>query len=165
MKRFFSMMALLLLASAGGAMAQSSPTIIAIFPLKNLGGEAIHDSLGWQYTDSLIAYLNTKPNAGTVYTLIPLDTLREQFKIHHLVPGTPNYENDMWTLVRKMGATKLVWGTYHIKYEKADIQLRIYDAKTVMADTKNVAEKLRSPLSEALSTVEIGAEKILPGLK
>jgi hypothetical protein len=163
---------LFLLALATGALeaqtsptTQPSPTTIAVFPLKNLGGEAVYDSLGWKYADSLVAYLNTKENAGKVYSLISMDDLRDQLLAQNVDPRSPSYETDMWRIAKLLGARRLVWGTYLVKYEKASIDLKIYDAKTVMADMKNFADKLRAPYTDALSTVTAGGDKLLPGLK
>lgn len=165
MKRLIYLPLLLLTLAAGALKAQTSPTLIAVFPLKNLGGEAIYDSLGWKYADSLVAYLNTTENAGKVFSLIPMDDLRDQLLAQNIDPRSPSYETDMWRIAKLLGAKKLIWGTYLVKYEKVSVDLKIYDAKTVMADMKNFADKLRASYADALSTVPTGGNKILPGLK
>lgn len=156
------------LVAFGGAAAQPTadePVVIAIFPLKNLYWEVKYDSLSWAYADSLYNYLNSRPNAGKLYTLIPMDDLRDQMIALNIDPRAPAYETDIWKVVKLLGAKKVVWGTYLVKYEKANIELVIIDAKTVMKDRVNIADKVRSLYVDALTTVVTAADKIYPGLK
>jgi hypothetical protein len=148
-------------AQDGGA----TPTIIAMFPLKNLYGEVKYDSLAWSYADSLVAYLNSRPGSGTVYQLIPMDDLRDQLLAQNIDVRAPSYETDVWKVVKLLGAKKIIWGTYLVKYEKANIELKIIDVKTLMPDRANIADKIRVPFPEALSTVVAAGDKITPGLK
>ncbi|MEP7218077.1 MAG: hypothetical protein ABI876_04130 [Bacteroidota bacterium] len=164
MKRFLYVSLILALFSAGAAIAQE-PTIIAIFPLKNLGGEVIYDSLSWKYADSLEAYLNSKAESGKVFKMISMDDLRDQMLAQNVDIKSPSYETDIWKIVKLLGAKKLIWGTYLVKYDRANLELKVYDVRTMMYDMTNFAPKLRAPYTDALSTVQAGGDKILPALK
>jgi hypothetical protein len=144
---------------------QATPTIIAIFPLKNLYGEVKYDSLSWRYADSLVAYLNSRTGSGTVYQLISMDDIRDQMLAQNIDVRAPSYETDVWKMVKLLGAKKIVWGTYLVKYEKANIELKVIDVKTLMPDRQNIADKIRVAYDDALSTVQAAADKITPGLK
>ncbi|MDB5034560.1 MAG: hypothetical protein JWQ98_1801 [Chlorobi bacterium] len=163
MKRLLYLSLVLTLFSAGAAIAQE-PTIIAIFPLKNLGGEVIYDSLGWKYADSLEAYLNSKAESGKIYKMIAMDDLRDQMLAQNVDIKSPSYETDIWKIVKLLGAKKLIWGTYLVKYDRANVELKVYDVRTMMYDMANFA-KVRAPYTDAVSTVTAGGDKILPALK
>lgn len=147
------------------SLAQGTTTLIAVFPLKNLYGEVKYDSLSWPYADSLVAYLNAQPGSGTTYQLIPMDDLRDQMLALNIDPRAPSYETDIWKVVKALGAKKIIWGTYLVKYEKANIELKIIDVKTLLPDRQFIADKIRAPYTDALSTVVNAAEKIVGGLK
>src|SRR4051812_9007739 len=83
---------------------QATPTMIAVFPLKNLYGEVKYDSLSWVYADSLVAYLNGRTGSGTVYQLIPMDDLRDQMLAQNIDVRAPSYETDVWKMVKLLGA-------------------------------------------------------------
>jgi len=169
MKRSFFSIALLLALAAPGIIsaqtaAQGDPTMIAVFPLKNLYDDAQYDDLIWSYADSLVSYLNTKEGAGKTFAILPMDDLRDQMLAQNIDPNSPSYETDVFKILKLLGARKVVWGTYLVKYEKANIELKILDAKTLMADQKHMANKIRAPYAEALSTVASAGDKLLPGL-
>lgn len=169
MKRYlFSVALLLALLPAGisfaATAASAEPVTVAIFPLKNAYGEVKYDSLAWSYADSLFAYLNTQAGAGTVFTIIPMDDIRDQMLALNVDPNSPSYETEIFKIAKALGAKKVMWGSYLVKYEKANIEIKVIDAKTLMPDRKNIAEKIRAPFPEALSTVAEAGTKLLPGL-
>ena len=147
-----------------GANAQS-PARIAVFPFKNLGGEVIYDSLSWAYTDSLVKYLNASAPAGTAYTMIPVEDIRREMVAKNIQVSTPSYETDVWDLAKSLGATKIIWGTYLVKYSKANIEAKIFDLQTMLPDGTNFARKIRIAYDTALESVSVVGEKLLPGLK
>jgi hypothetical protein len=163
MKRLVFLALLFTILPIYASMAQ--PTMIAVFPLKNLYGEVKYDSLAWSYADSLVAYLNGRDGSGAAYSLIPMDDLRDQMLALNIDVRAPSYETDVWKVVKALGAKKIVWGTYLVKYEKANIELKVIDVKTLMPDRQNIADKIRVPYEMALSTVIAAADKITPGLK
>jgi hypothetical protein len=163
MKKLFLLPLFLLLISVG-ASAQT-PIRIAIFPFKNLTGEVKYDSLSWAYTDSLVKYLNTKEPAGILYTLVPVEEIRDQMLALNIDQKSPSYETDVWELAKLLGATKIVWGTYFVKYEKANLEAKVIDAKTMLADATNFADRIKLPYTAALESVQMLGDLILPGLK
>jgi len=169
MKRFFFSLALVLallpsgILSAGPAL-QDEPTMIAVFPMKNQSSDVRYDSLAWSYADSLVAYLNTQQGAGTTFTLLPMNDLRDQMLALNVDPRSPSYETDVFRIVKALGAKKVVWGIYKVKYEKVDVELKIIDARTLMPDKKHIADKVRSLYTEALSTVTSAGDRLLGGL-
>lgn len=154
--------------SSGGA-AQGAPqataVTIAIFPFKNLSGEVKYDSLSWAYADSLVSYLNLQSGANTVYHLIPMGDVRDQMLAQNVDVKSPSYETDIWKLAQLLGATKLVWGTYFVKYDKANLEAKVIDLKTAMPDNTHFAEKIRPYYNDALTSVPTLAGRILPAMK
>jgi hypothetical protein len=144
--------------------AQDNPTMIAIFPLKNLSGEVKYDDLGWKYADSLAAVLGSKPGSGKSFSLVSMDDVRDQMLAQNVDVKSPSYETDVWRVAKLLGATKIVWATYFVKYEKANIEAKVINTKTLMADPTGIAEKIRPPYDDALSTVTLVADKILPAM-
>jgi hypothetical protein len=161
-----SILLALLLAIMGtttAALAQE-PVVIAIFPFKNVTGEVKYDDLGWSYIDSLQNYLNASPLAGTVFTLVPVNDIRDQMLAQNIDIKSPSYEGDVWMAAEALGATKIVWGSYIVKYEKANIEAKVIDAKTLMPDAQHFADRIRLLYTDALTSVPTVGEKILPAL-
>jgi hypothetical protein len=163
-----SLLVILLIAIAGAfttALAQETkPVTIAIFPFKNVTGEVKYDDLGWSYVDSLATYLNASPAAGTAFTLIPVSDIKDQMLAQNIDIKSPSYEGDVWMVAEALGATKIIWGTYIVKYEKANIEVKVIDAKTLMPDAQHVADKIRLLYADALTSVGTVADKILPAM-
>jgi hypothetical protein len=156
----------LLLAIIGtttAALAQE-PVVIAIFPFKNVTGEVKYDELGWTYIDSLQNYLNASPLAGKAFTLIPVSDIRDQMLAQNIDVKSPSYEGDVWMAAEALGAAKIIWGTYIVKYEKANIEVKVIDAKTVMPDAQHFADRIRLLYTEALKSVPVVGDKILPAM-
>lgn len=166
MKHFFlSFAALLCLATALPALAQeTSPVTVAIFPFKNLTGEAVYDDLAWNFADSLYSYLNTKAGTETVYHMVPMDDVRDQMLALNVDVKSPSYENDVWQVAQALGADKIVWGTYYMKYDVAQIEVKVPDAKTMMHDPEHMVKNLRPEYKDALTKVTFVGDKILPAL-
>src|SRR5687768_9385936 len=163
MKKLLLLPLFLLLLSVG-ASAQTTPTRIAVFPFKNLTGEVIYDGLSWSYTDSLVKYLNTKTElAGTVFELVPVDEVRDQMLALNIDVKSPAYETQVWELAKLLGATKVVWGTYFVKYDKANLEAKVVDVKTMLPDGTNFADKIKIIYAQALETIPRLGDKILPG--
>jgi len=141
------------------------PVAVAIFPFKNLYGYVAHDSLSWPYADSLYAWLNGQPPAGVRYQLIPMDDIRDQMLAQNVDVKSPSYETDVWKIAKSLGARLVVWGTYLVKYEKSNIEVKVYDVKTLLHDPDNMATKVRVPFSQSLETVRVVGESIVNGLK
>lgn len=166
-----SILLTLLLAIVGTtatAIAQdgaSEPVTIALFPFRNVTGEVKYDDLGWTYIDSLENYLNATAPAGKSFTLIPVDDIRDQMLAQNIDLKSPSYEGDVWMVAEALGAKKIIWGSYIVKYEKANLEVKVIDARTLMPDPKAVAERLRPLYTDALTTVPTVGEKILPGLR
>jgi hypothetical protein len=165
-----SILLTLLLAIVGttaSALAQdgaAQPVTIAIFPFRNVTGEVKYDELGWTFIDSLENYLNATAGAGTSFKLIPVDDIRDQMLAQNIDVKSPSYEGDVWMVAEALGASKIIWGSYVVKYEKANLEVKVIDAKTLMPDPAAVADRLRPLYPEALTTVATVGDKILPGL-
>lgn len=159
-----SLAALLMFGMAAPAFAQELTTI-AIFPFKNLTGEVKYDDLTWNFADSLYGYLKTKPETGTVYNLVTMDDVRDQMLALNVDVKSPSYENDVWQVAQALGAKKIVWGTYYMKYDVAQIEVKVPDAKTMMHDPQYMVKALRPEYKDALSKVGLVGDKILPTLK
>lgn len=144
--------------------AASEPVVIALFPFRNVTGEVKYDELGWTYIDSLEDYLNASPEAGKSFTLIPVSDIRDQMLAQNIDVKSPSYEGDVWMVAEALGAKKIIWGNYIVKYEKANLEVKVIDAKTLMPDPSAMADRLRPLYAEALTTVSIVGDKILPGL-
>ena len=159
---------LLLIASSGSALAQSAsgsePVVIAIFPFKNVTGEVKYDELGWSFADSLEKYLNTSELAGKEFTLVPTSDIRDQMLAQNVDVKSPSYEGDVWMVAEALGAKKVIWGTYVVKYDKANIETKVIDVKTVMPDAQHFADKIRLPYPEGLAAVKTVGDKILPAM-
>jgi hypothetical protein len=162
-----SLPAILLLAMALPAIAQTaaSPVTIAIFPFKNLSGEVIYNDLSWAYTDSLYHYLMTREGVGTTFNLVPTGDVRDQMLAMNIDITSPAYETQVWEVAKQLGATKIIWGTYFVKYKKANIEAKVIDTKTLLADPTHFAEKVRLLYDEALQSVATVGERILPAMK
>ena len=158
----------LIVATSGVAFAQEAqqedPVVIAIFPFKNVTGEVKYDSLGWWFVDSLEVYLNKSELAGRVFSLVPMTDIRDQMLAQNIDVKSPSYEGDVWMAAEALGATKIVWGTYIVKYDKANIETKVVDAKTLMPDARHFAERIRVLYDEGLSAVTKVGDLILPGL-
>ncbi|MBC8145027.1 MAG: hypothetical protein H7X80_05535 [bacterium] len=142
----------------------SEPVLIALCPFKNVTGEVKYDSLGWTFVDSLQIYLNSSELAGKEFTLVPMDDIRDQMLAQNVDVKSPSYEGDVWMVAEALGAKKIVWGTYIVKYEKANIETKVYDAKTVMPDPQHFAERIRLLYTEGLNAVTTVGDKILPAM-
>lgn len=142
----------------------AEPVVIAIFPFKNVTGEVKYDDLGWSFADSLQNYLNATAPAGTSFTLVPMDEIRDQMLAQNVDVKSPSYEGDVWMVAEALGAKKIVWGTYIVKYEKANIETKVYDIKTVMPDPQHFAERIRLLYTEALNAVVTVGDAILPAM-
>lgn len=169
MKRFLFSLALVLALMPSGILSaepepQTEPTLIAVFPMKNQSSDVRYDGLSWSYADSLVAYLNRQEGAGTTFALLPMDDLRDQMLALNVDPKSPSYETDVFKIVKALGAKKVVWGIYKVKYEKVDVELKVIDAKTLMPDKKHIADKVRSLYTDALSTVTSAGDRLLGGL-
>jgi hypothetical protein len=75
-----------------------------------------------------------------------------------------SYEGDVWTVAEALGARLVVWGTYIVKYDKSNIEVKVYNVKTLMHDRQHVADRVRIAYPESLQTVTTVADKILPAL-
>ena len=144
--------------------AQDAVTI-AIFPFKNLGGEVKYDDLSWSFADSLQNYLNASELAGKSFNLVAMDDLRDQMLAQNIDVKSPSYEADVWEVAKALGATKIIWGTYFVKYDKANLEAKVVDGKTLMPDRQHFAENIRLPYGSALSSVTTVGDKILPAMK
>lgn len=158
-----------LLLTASAAIAQTSkptsePTTIAIFPFKNLTGEVIYDDLSWSFADSLHHYLATKPESSTKFVLVSMDDIRDQMLANNVDIKSPSYETDVWKVAQLLGAKKVVWGTYLVKYETANLEAKVVDCRTLMHDQTNMAKKIRPKYPEALTQVATVGDKILPAM-
>lgn len=154
-----------LLLTASASIAQTAePTTIAIFPFKNLTGEVIYDDLSWSFADSLHHYLATKPESGTKFVLVSMDDVRDQMLANNVDVKSPSYETDVWKIAQILGAKKVVWGTYLMKYEVANLEAKVVDCKTLMHDQVNMAKKIRPKYPEALTQVTTVGDKILPAM-
>ncbi|MBS1911596.1 MAG: hypothetical protein JST22_06400 [Bacteroidetes bacterium] len=165
MKRLLSLLLLAVALPLGSVHAQSAPVKILVFPLKNLYGEVKYDSLAWTYADSLVSYLNHRPNASASYAIVSMDDIRDQMIALNIDVRAPSYETDIWKIAKALGAKKIIWGTYLVKYDKANLEIKIIDVKTLMPDRVNIADKLRVGYADALSTVVAAGDKLVPGLK
>jgi hypothetical protein len=145
--------------------APSEPVTIALFPFRNVTGEVKYDDLGWTFIDSLQNYLNATELAGTTFTLIPVDDIRDQMLAQNIDVKSPSYEGDVWMVAEALGAKKIIWGTYVVKYDKANIEVKVIDAKTLMPDAQHFANRIRLPYGEALNSVTVVGDKILPALR
>jgi hypothetical protein len=94
-----------------------------------------------------------------------MDDVRDQMLAQNVDVKSPSYETDVWRVAKLLGATKIVWATYFVKYEKANIEAKVINTKTLMADPAGIAEKIRPPYTDALSTVTVVADKILPAMR
>jgi hypothetical protein len=93
-----------------------------------------------------------------------MDDVRDQMLAQNVDIKSPSYETDVWTVAKLLGAKKIVWGTYFVKYEKANLEAAVVDTKTLMKDEAHKAEKLRPLYPEALTVVSTVADKILPAM-
>jgi TolB-like protein len=159
-----ALLALILGATATSAQ-NADPVTVAIFPFKNLYGFEQHDTLSWDYADSLYAYLNRQAPAGTRYQLVTMDDIRDQMLAQNVDVKSPSYETDVWKIAKLLGARLVVWGTYLVKYEKSNIEVKVVDVKTLMHDPVNYAEKVRVPFPQSLETVPTVGDKIIGALK
>ena len=156
----------LLAALPAAALAQSKdkPVTIAIFPFKNLYGEEKYEDLGWAYADSLEVYLNAQDGAGKKYTIIANTDVRDQMLAQNVDVKSPSYETDVWTIAEALGADKLVWGTYFVKYGKVFLKAEVIDLSINMPDPDHVGESKGLHYEEAIQSVPEVGEKILPAL-
>ena len=163
-----SLLALIILATSLAAtptLAQdASPTVIAIFPFKNLHNEVEYDDLTWSYADSLESALNAMEGSGTTFEIISNIDVRDQLLAQNVDVKSPSYETDVWTIAEALEADKLIWGTYFTKYGKVFLKVEIIDLSINMPDTENVGESKGLKYEEALASVIDVANKLLPGL-
>ncbi len=143
---------------------ESKPTVIAIFPFKNLHNAVEHNDLSWEYADSLEAALNAMEGNGTAYTIIPNVDVRDQLLAQNVDISSPSYETDVWTLAELLEADKMIWGTYFTKYGKVFLKVEIIDLSINMPDTENVGESKGLKYENALESVIAVAGMIVPGL-
>lgn len=163
-----SLLALIILATSLAAtpmLAQdASPTVIAIFPFKNLHNDVEFDDLTWSYADSLEAALNAMEGSGTTFEIISNVDVRDQLLAQNVDVKSPSYETDVWTIAEALDADKLIWGTYFTKYGKVFLKVEIIDLSINMPDTENVGESKGLKYEEALNSVIDIANDLLPGL-
>lgn len=146
------------------AQDESSPTVIAIFPFKNLHNDDQFDELIWTYADSLEVVLNGMEGAGTTYEVISNLDVRDQLLAQNVDVKSPSYETDVWTIAELLEADKLIWGTYFTKYGKVFLKVEIIDLAINMPDAENVGESKGLKYEEALASVMEVAASLLPGL-
>lgn len=156
--------ALLSILVPGILLAQTAPHTVAIFPLKNVRNYAKHDSLSWSFADSLFAQLQTKPEANTVYSLIPMDDIRDQIIAQNIDIKSPSYDSDLWKIARALGAERAIVGTYVVDNEVAYIEVKVYEVKTLLFDQQNKAENLKRSFPEALTAVPSVVKRIYPAV-
>ena len=163
-----SLLALVILATSLAATPmcaqESSPTVIAIFPFKNLHNQVEFDDLTWSYADSLEAALNAMEGSGTTFEIISNLDVRDQLLAQNVDVKSPSYETDVWTIAEALEADKLIWGTYFTKYGKVYLKVEIIDLSVNMPDTENVGESKGLKYEEALASVLDVAKALLPGL-
>jgi TolB-like protein len=163
-----SLLALIILAasiSATPLLAQdATPTVIAIFPFKNLHNDVEFDELTWTYADSLEIVLNGMDGNGTTFEIISNLDVRDQLLAQNVDVKSPSYETDVWTIAEALEADKLIWGTYFTKYGKVFLKVEIIDLSINMPDSENVGESKGIKYEEALSSVIAVANQLLPGL-
>ncbi len=166
MKRYLFSIAALLVLAAGITHAQGAkPVTVAIFPFKNLTGEVVYDDLSWNFADSLYAYFLLKPESETIFHVVPMDDVRDQMLALNVDVKSPSYENDVWQVAQALGADKIVWGTYYMKYDVAQIEVKVPNAKTMMHDPQYMVKNLRPDYKDALLKVPFVGDKILPAMK
>lgn len=139
-------------------------SVIAIFPFKNLYGEVQYDDIGWEYADSLEAWLNRQEAANTKFEIIPNIDVRDQMLAQNVDVKSPSYETDVWTIAEALEAHKIVWGTYFVKYNKVFLKVEIIDLSVNMPDPENVGESKGLLYEEAINSVPEVGEDLLPGL-
>ncbi len=143
---------------------ESEPTVLAIFPFKNLHNAEEHNELSWQYADSLESYLNTLDGNGTAYEIIPNIDVRDQLLAQNVDISSPSYETDVWNIAELLEADKMIWGTYFTKYGKVFLKVEIIDLSINMPDTENVGKSKGLKFENALASVEAVATALVPGL-
>lgn len=143
----------------------AEPVTVAIFPFKNLHNAVEHEELSWSYADSLHNWLMAQEPAGTRYTIISMDDIRDQMLAQNVDVKSPSYETDVWKIAKALGAKLLIWGTYFVKYEKSNIEVKVYDVKLLLDDPENKATGIRTPYPQSLETVPEVGQRIVNGLK
>lgn len=143
----------------------TEPVTVAIFPFKNLHYAVQHEGLAWSYADSLRSWLMSQEPADERYTIISMDDIRDQMLAQNVDVTSPSYETDVWKIAKALGARLLIWGTYFVKYEKSNIEVKIFDVKTILDDPEHKATGIRVPFAESLQTVPEVGERIVGGLK
>lgn len=168
MKRLLLLSLVTAAVAAVPLMAQeetAEPVAVAIFPFKNLHNAVEHEDLAWSYADSLQNWLMTQEPAGTRYTIISMDEIRDQMLATNVDVKSPSYETDVWKVARALGAKLLIWGTYFVKYDKSNIEVKVFDVKLVMDDPDNKATGIRVPYAQSLQTVPEVGMSIINGLR
>ena len=118
--------------------------VVAIFPFKNLSGEVKYDSLMFSFSDSLEQFFNKNfPLESHSYKIIPMQDVKDQIAALNIDLKGITYETKTWEVAKLLGAEKIIWGTYYVKYEKAQIEAKVVDVKTKMPNNINFAEKIR----------------------
>jgi len=148
-----------------GAKFAGEQVVVAIFPIKNVTGEVKYDGLMFEFADSLESYFNkTVPTENQSYKIIPMQDVKDQIAALNIDLKGITYETKTWELAKLLGAEKIIWGTYYVKYEKAQIEAKVVDVKTKVTNTAHIAEKIKVPFAEALSRVGDVAGKLLPAM-
>jgi TolB-like protein len=167
MKKLLPLLTLLaLLLPTVSATAQDSeqkPTIVVIVPFKNLDGIAKYDSVTWSFPRALEKVIEANPNYGKTFELITVDDMLDQMLALNVEvnPHAVNYETDVFDIAERLNARLIIFGSYKVKYGKANFSVKVFDMKTMLPDSHK-AERIIVPYEESLSVVNKVAEKILP---
>jgi hypothetical protein len=164
MKKIFPFIALLtvIFTSIPAFAQEDEPVVIALFPFKNLDGVAKYDGLSWTFIDSLEVVINAHPNAGSTFELIPVEDVQDQMLAMNVEVSSPSYETDVFEIAKRLGASRIIFGSYLVKYEKANLSVKVSDVKTMLPDQQHMAQRIIVKYDDALSVVEKVAGKILP---
>ena len=166
--KHFAFLALLLPLFFSGSLTlfaqDADKAVIAIFPFKNLYGEEQYESLGWDYADSLEAWLNGQGETGEAYELISNLDVKDQMLAQNVDIKSPSYETDIWTIAEALEADKLIWGTYYVKYNKVFLKVQIIDLSINMPDMDHEAESKGILYEEGTTSVPDVGAVLLPGL-
>ncbi len=158
------LIALTLIASPAIAQtSDSKPKVVVIMPFENLDGVAKYDSVTWTFPKALEQEILKSPNSGKTFELITVEDLLDQMLALNVEvnPHAVNYENDIFDIAERLNADMVIFGSYKVKYDKANFSVKVYDLKTMLPDSHK-AERIIVPYDESLSVVSKVAEKILP---
>ncbi len=135
---------------------------IAIFPFQNMDGDLKYNIWSYNLQDSLTKSMGNLEQNGTIYYIVPADSVEIMLADLNLDPNNPQYQTDMWKVAKKLNVKKVVTGNFNIQANRFLLNAYVYDVKLKLPHPQYQARDIFKKEEDLYEAVGIIVEELLP---